>query len=81
MKYELIQTINGTQICTTLTPTNLVAAMSVRGFELDKTWEPPATLREELQGQPKFRHVFGPLYGGPGVVRYEDWNTVIAMVA
>lgn len=27
--------------------------------------------RVELQGQPKFDGLCGPMYGGPGVVRYE----------
>lgn len=29
----------------------------------------------ELQGQPKFKDLAGPFYGGEGIVRYEDWHT------
>ena len=32
-------------------------------------------LRPELQNQPKFRALAGPMYGGEGIVRYEDWQT------
>lgn len=30
-----------------------------------------ASLRAELQGQPTFAQLAGPMYGGPGIVRYE----------
>jgi hypothetical protein len=28
--------------------------------------------RAELQGGPKFKGLLGPMYGGPGVLRYEN---------
>jgi hypothetical protein len=31
-------------------------------------------LREELVGQPIIEGLAGPMYGGPGKVRYEDWK-------
>lgn len=50
---------------------NIYAAFEVRGFlPTGKLSGPP--LRPEIQGQPKFFGLNGPMYGGPGVVRYES---------
>lgn len=35
--------------------------------------ESMTAVRRELRGQPKFRDLYGPMYDGPGVVRYEDF--------
>src|SRR5215469_11470211 len=49
---------------------NLVAGLEVRGYTF-KELETSERLREELRGEPKFNGLLGPMYDGPGVVRYE----------
>ena len=36
--------------------------------------ETSTSLREELRGAPKFEGLCGPMYGGPGKIRYETWE-------
>lgn len=70
MKYELVQSIDGDFIVTKLTTENLIPAMEIRGYELT-SYNRNRSHRAELQGQPKFSGLCGPMYGGPGVIRYE----------
>lgn len=53
---------------------NIVPALSVRGFEFDG-FVKSKVLRAELQNQPKFTGLCGPMWGGmqdgQPVVRYE----------
>ncbi len=72
--YRLVQLVDGAWITTDFTDDNVIPAMSVRGFE----YVGPCNrkqLRPELQGQPTFSGVLGPMWGGEEiggpVVRYE----------
>jgi hypothetical protein len=49
---------------------NLEVAMEARGYTVRGLCGKPC--REEMHGQPMFTKVIGPMYGGPGIVRYED---------
>jgi hypothetical protein len=55
---------------------NLEAAAGVRGWNVIgvKTARSIA-LRPEIEGAPMFDALCGPMYGGPGIVRYEDSKT------
>ncbi len=71
MIYQLIQSFEGMTFATEFNADNIIPAFDVRGFELTGINTSPLS-RPELRGQPKFRGLAGPLYGGPGVIRYED---------
>lgn len=72
MKYRLVQCIEeGRLVATEFDNLEaLLAECEVRGFELAglhrSDWG-----REELQGQPKFTELCGPMWGGDAI-RYED---------
>lgn len=73
--YRLVQLVDGSWIVNDFTSANLMIAMSVRGHE----YIGPCTrkqLRPELQGQPMFSGVLGPMWGGEEiggpVIRYES---------
>lgn len=75
MIYELVQTVNGRFEVRDFDANNVVAAMAARGFEQRGTNDNPRH-RAELQGQPMFHGVLGPMWGGTrkhpdGVIRYE----------
>lgn len=76
-KYRLVRIIEGQWLVEDFTEDQLVAAMEVRGMTYDKI-ETGRQLREELQGQPRFNGVAGPMWGGEEegqpVIRYEDWK-------
>lgn len=78
---KLVRTIEGRMIAETVAIDNLIPFMSVRGHELPDDFKvqgkfAPGQMRieyrEEIQGQPIFPGLLGPMYDGPGVVRYED---------
>lgn len=73
MRYRLIQEVNGMAIKTEFNEENVIAAMEARGFALDGLNRNPRQ-REELQDQPKFKGLAGPMWDGD-TVRYEDWKT------
>jgi len=58
---------------------DFLAGAEVRGFKADglsKVYpadQKGAFPRAELQGQPKFKGLCGPMWDG-GVLRYEDWK-------
>jgi len=56
---------------------NLEAAASVRGWAVTGYFKPYRVggCRPELLGAPVFAGLVGPMYGGPGIVRYEDSKT------
>jgi hypothetical protein len=54
------------------TADEFIEAMEDRGFEHMGYSRTGGRLRPELQGQPKFRELAGPMYDG-GRVRYETW--------
>ena len=71
MKYLLIERRSGREVVTETE--NNVAAASARGFTLVSTTEARSGKYPELAGQPTFRELAGPMWGGEGIVRYEDW--------
>lgn len=76
MKFRLVQNVDGQFFVHDFSEMNVVPAMAVRGFDFDGFSENPR-LRPELQGQPKFKGVLGPMWGGEDdegqpIVRYED---------
>lgn len=72
--YQLIQRVDDQFVETIMTEDNLIPAMDLRGFVCTGSVQ-NEKLRPELQGHPTFKGVAGPMYGGPRVVRYEDWKT------
>ena len=77
MKYRLVQSVDGRMIATELTDHNIIPAMEVRGFALNGLNDNPHH-RIELQGQPKFSGVLGPMWDGD-TIRYEDSETYRAL--
>jgi len=73
MKYRFVQCINGQLIATEFTEDNIVPAMEVRGYEFHGLNENPCH-RVELQGQPTFTRLLGPMWDGDAI-RYEDVAT------
>ena len=67
---KIVQVVEGQFIVTEVPMLNLDAAMEVRGFNLAGS-ETNTRLRPILQGLPIFSGVLGPMYDGPGRVRYE----------
>jgi hypothetical protein len=71
VKARLIQTVDGMAIRSEFGPeVDLVAAMEVRGYAFLKLNSNPRQ-RDELQGQPKFKGLNGPMWDGDAI-RYED---------
>lgn len=77
MKYQLVWTFEGLMMSQWFDADNVIPALDVRGFELTGI-NHNHRQRRELQGQPKFKGLIGPCYGGPGVIRYECPETYAA---
>lgn len=76
MRYQLVQMIEGEFTVTNFGPAvDFLAAMEVRGYSFVKLNTNPRQ-RQELQGQPIFGQLVGPMWGGmvegAPCVRYED---------
>lgn len=70
IKARLIQCVDGLWIKSEFGPeVDLIAAMEVRGYAFAKLNNNPSQ-RAELQGQPKFQGVNGPMWDGDAI-RYE----------
>lgn len=69
MKYRLISCIDGRMTPEEFTDDNVISAMSIRGYEL-KDVNLNSRHREELQGQPIFHGLCGPMWDGDAI-RYE----------
>lgn len=69
-KYRLIQEVEGQLIPSEFAGDNVYPAMEVRGFAHTGFNTNPRH-RAELQGQPTFAGVCGPMWDGNGVIRYE----------
>jgi hypothetical protein len=81
-KAEIVQTVDGVTIVTTVAIENLEAACAVRGWKVCGTKRSRnIKIRPELEGAPMFSGLVGPMYGGEGVVRYEDSATHARMSA
>lgn len=72
MKYRLIQNVDGTFIKTEFDQglDSFLAAMEVRDFKFDGFNKNPRQ-RAELQDQPRFSSLCGPMWDGDAI-RYED---------
>lgn len=73
MQYEVIQLIDKQWIKSE--PTDIEAWAAAAGFKVTgyrKQHPHGIQLREELVGAPLFDGLYGPMYGGPGKVRYES---------
>lgn len=68
MKYRIIQNVDGHFVKTEVE--DIYAAAEIRGFTFVKLANRP-TLRAELQGQPIFGELCGPMWDGDAI-RYED---------
>lgn len=66
--YQIVVSINGS--LTSLTTTDLVGFCAANDIAVTGTNHNPHQ-RTELQGQPRLRGFCGPMYGGPGLIRYE----------
>ena len=73
MKYRLVQTVAGRMMVSEFDEDNILPAFEVRGFE-HTGFNLNHRHREELQGQPRFSGVLGPMWDGDAV-RYEDQQT------
>jgi hypothetical protein len=71
MKARLVQKIEGVGLdVVEVDLENAEAAFGIRGFEFVGVNINPSQ-RSELQGAPKFAGLYGPMYDGPGFIRYE----------
>ena len=65
--YRVVRTVEGKLDTKDYTRAELMGL----GFNYTGEHTSPQT-RAELQGQPRFSELFGPMYDGPNVIRYED---------
>lgn len=75
-KFKLVQRVDGDWIEDTWNDVDsFISAMEIRGFSFSGVNRNPKQ-REELQDQPKFARLLGPMYDGERdghyVVRYEN---------
>jgi len=72
--YMLVDCVDGKFITTRLNASNVIPALEVRGYAYNGE-NRNAYHRPELQGQPRFRGLSGPMWGGRAngeiVIRYE----------
>jgi hypothetical protein len=73
MKYTLVTLKNGKFSTDVFDETNLVTEMKKLGFPFEN-FNYNKFNRKELQGQPVFKGVFGPLWNGDHI-RYETKDT------
>lgn len=75
-KFCLVQSVEGKLTSSVFTEANVIPAMSARGFEINPDRVGGHHLRPELRGQPCFKGLCGPMWGGEDsgepIVRYED---------
>lgn len=67
---RLVQSIEGKLIVTEFEIDNLIPAMEIRGYAFTRV-NTNSRQRAELQGQPMFKGVNGPMWDG-NAIRYED---------
>jgi hypothetical protein len=84
--YKLVQMIDGDLHATKYGPeSDFIAAMEIRGYEFTRLFK-QAGIRQQLQGQPEFRGLLGPMWDeldarGSAVIRYEDHGAYDALSA
>lgn len=81
MKYRIVHEIHGhlikSEFSGALDTNNIVIQANVLGFEFDK-FNFNNRQRAELQGQPIFKGLVGPMWDGDAI-RYEDERTYALM--
>jgi hypothetical protein len=70
IRYQLVWKFEGLMLDKFFTADNIIPAFDVRGYRLTGVNHNPRQ-RSELQGQPTFTGLNGPMYGGRGIIRYE----------
>ena len=70
MNARLIQNIDGQWLTSEFSAADLIPSMEAKGFK-HTGFNSNRSQRAELQGQPKFSGVLGPMWGGDHL-RYED---------
>lgn len=70
MRYRIVQTISRRLVVTELTDDTLIPALEVRGYAMAGI-NRNRKQREELQEQPIFDGLVGPMWDGDAI-RYED---------
>jgi len=73
MKYRLVQTVENQLVVSEFDSDNVLSAMQIRGFEYIRL-NYNSRHRAELQEQPIFTGVLGPMWDGDAI-RYEDSAT------
>jgi hypothetical protein len=62
--------------CVEIPVADLISKAESLGFKMTRrSYEPDYQVKPEMLFQPSFKGLVGPMYGGPGVVRYEDGPT------
>lgn len=73
MKYRVVQNIEACFVTSHFTDETLIPAMEVRGHSVVRL-NANSHQRTELQGQPIFTGLLGPMWDGDAI-RYEDQTT------
>lgn len=73
MRVRIVQMVDGSMVASETTTRDLEEWMIARGARCTGISSRPS-LRQELQGQPKFEGFHGPMWGGDHL-RYEDFAT------
>jgi hypothetical protein len=75
-RVKLVQMVDGKLFASETAIEHIEAFMSARDFTpcSVQPCESPSGIvyREEIAGQPVYAELQGPMYDGPGIVRYED---------
>jgi hypothetical protein len=71
MKARIIQLVEGQWFTHEVEADNLIPFMAVRGHEFTGFNNNRPRQREELQGQPMFKGMYGPMWDGDAI-RYES---------
>ena len=77
MQNRLIQTVEGRMLRTDGEMANAIVAFEARGYQ-HTGFNQNAHNRAELQGQPTFDGLAGPMWDGDAI-RYEDWAAYRAL--
>jgi hypothetical protein len=73
MIYRFVQIVEGQLTTTDFAEQDVISEFAILGFVHTGATD-NSNGYAELRGAPKFSGVFGPAYGGPGIVRYETWD-------
>ena len=74
MRYMVQRYVDGEYIVSEFAQADFRSAMEALGFTPDGFTDDSAHYAE-MRGQPRFKELHGPTYGGDGIARYDDWET------